>query len=169
MAPRQWVESAISRGLTIDMDRGQQAAWSTHLEDMDNDGLLDAAAVFGPVTRSEESGHHLVQPDELWLQREDGQFEAVGHDWGLAHTGYGRALALVDLNQDGHLDWLLNSRKEPAMAWLSRCSAASWVRVELRDEAPNTRAIGSQIRIEAGGKTHRRWLSSGSTGMCLSQ
>ena len=33
------------------MDRGQQAAWSTHLEDMDNDGLLDAAATFGPVTR----------------------------------------------------------------------------------------------------------------------
>ena len=88
---------------------------------------------------------------------------------GFGAYGYGRALGLVDLNQDGHLDWLLNYSEEPAMALLSRCSAASWVRVELRDGTPNTRAIGSQIQIEAGGKTHRRWLSSGSTGMCLSQ
>ena len=168
-APRLWAESAIARGLTIDMGQGQVSSWSTHLEDMNNDGLLDAAATFGPVQSVLEAGQQLMQPDELWLQQEDGQFQAVGPEWGLAHTGYGRTLGLVDLNQDGHLDWLLNSRQEPAIALLSRCSAASWVRVELRDVAPNTRAIGSQIQIDAGGKTHRRWLSSGSTGMCLSQ
>jgi hypothetical protein len=93
----------------------------------------------------------------------------VGEEWGLAHTGYGRALALVDLNQDGHLDWLLNSRHVPAVALLSRCSDSSWLRIELRDSAPNTWAIGSQIEVEASGQRYHRWWTLGSTGMSVSQ
>jgi len=166
--PRRWAEGANALGLSIDLARGQHAAWSSHLEDMDNDGLLDAAAAFGPVKEDLLAKKRMEQPDELWLQQPDGQFLAAARDWGLDDLGNGHALALVDLNQDGYLDWLLNSRQEPAKAWLSRCGESSWLILRLRDHAPNTFAIGSRVEVEAGGQIYRRWLSSGSTGMALS-
>src|SRR5690606_33873904 len=51
----------------------------------------------------------------------------------------------------------------PTRLYLSRCGEESWLRVRLRAPAPNTFAVGAQVRVWSGGASQVRWVHAGGT------
>ncbi len=162
-----WYRSEQSRGMRLSAQ--QHASWGAHLVDMDNDRDLDAVVAFGnlPDHNEEESaeleaGLGLInspgQPDALYLQHQ-GSFSDQASSWGVDDNRDGYSILPTDLNGDGWLDLIKADR-----IWLSRCGAASWLRVLLWGPSPNHYAIGARVIIETDDSRQVRWLHSGSTG-----
>ncbi len=156
-----WFDSARSRGLVLDAGEDRQTAWGGDFGDLDADGDLDLALQFGPLEvpdaftedLEEATGLPVVenQPDQVWLQQDDGSFEAVGEAWGVADTGNGRGGLLVDLDGDGWLDWLKRELDGPPRAWRARCGDAHQVTVSLSQEGANPDGVGARVVLEGGG------------------
>ena len=82
--------------------------------------------------------------------RADLTFEEVGEKWGFGTEGISHGMILVDLNNDGALDVVVNNLDGPAGIYRNE-TAAPRVAVRLRGQAPNTRGVGARITVRAQG------------------
>ena len=95
-------------------------------------------------------------PNHLFANEGDLRFTDRTQEWGLGEPGFSSGAAWADLNGDGALDLVINNTNGPA--WIYRNRAAelyperTWLRVDLRGEAPNTYGIGAQLQVWAGEK-----------------
>ena len=105
------------------------------------------------------------QPDALYLL-EDDEFVEVSDAWGITDTGSSRGLMLADINNDGWLDIVKQYlRFGRPFLYLSRCGEEAWLRVELRQEGPNPRAVGARAKFTAGDISTVRWVHAGGTSI----
>jgi hypothetical protein len=166
----QWFDHAATRGLVADAGRGQVVPWGAELADVDNDGLLDAVVAFGNVEiEGVEDGpdwaNPMNQPDAVYLQQPDGRFVDAAEALGLDDHGVNRGFVLADVNGDGVLDVAKRDLTGSGALYLSSCTSASWLEVDLRQEdAPNGFAVGATVRVWADGRMHQRTVVAGSTG-----
>lgn len=164
-----WYDTAAARELTLSHEDDRLVSWGPELQDMDNDGLLDAVMTFGKLTdiavTKNPVGNPDYQPDAVWLQSPDGTFaQQVADDWGVADDDIGRGFVLADLNRDGFLDWIKrNYIHGPTRIYLSRCDEGAWLLVDLESSSLNTRGIGARVQVEVDGITHTRWVQAGGT------
>lgn len=170
-ADDQWFDHAPVRGLVADGTRGQVVPWGAELADVDNDGLLDAVVAFGNVEIDTEGSsgpdwaNPLEQPDAVYVQQPDGQFLDLGPELGLDDRGVNRGFVLADVNRDGVLDIVKQNQSGSGALYLSRCTDASWLMVDLlQEDSLNRFAVGATVRVWADGKLHQRSVSAGSTG-----
>ena len=160
---QRWFETSRRRGLKPDVEHGQNVAWGAELGDVDNDGDLDAAVVFGHLAVGSNNVNPEAQPDALFLQQPDGSFVDVAPAWGLADPARNRGLLLVDLDHDGWLDLIRTDLRGPARVERARCGPEAWLEVSARQPGMNPFAIGARITIVAGGQTWVRDLRAGGT------
>jgi len=160
-----WIDHAAQRNLLNDRDRGQTVGWGADLSDVDNDGDLDAFVAYGYLGNEfTEWENPAEQPDALYLQGDDGNFEDVAEDWGIADRGSSRGFVVADFNDDGWLDVTKRDLSGPNTIYLSRCGDAGWLRVRLHGEAPNTYAVGAIVAVHAGDRVWERTILAGGTG-----
>lgn len=152
-------------------------AWGNALEDVDNDGDLDLWQAFGYLDvpqgsddSFEEAGlpNPRLQPDALFLQGDDGSFEDAAAAWGLDDDASTRGGVWTDLNRDGVLDLVVARMDGPMRLHLSQCTAAGWLTVQLRQPAPNTRALGARVLVEEGDWQALRYLQGGGVTLASS-
>ncbi|MFZ5481389.1 MAG: CRTAC1 family protein [Myxococcota bacterium] len=159
--PATWGNAALARGLLP--EDPQIVAWGLDFADFDNDGRADLVGAFGPASADEAHGENPeIQPDALWLQQADGTFREVGAEWGVDDEGNGRAVAAVDIDDDGWVDLVTHGHAEAGAFFRASCGREAWVKVRVRGRPPNTRAIGARVRVWADGVAHGRWITASS-------
>ena len=167
-----WIRSAAARGITL--NAYQQTSWGADFADLDNDFDDDLLVAFGPlvmpndVAAEIESSAGLVtlssQPDALYIQNDDGQFEDQAVGWGVADEGIGRGFVVADIDHDGWLDVVKRDLGGQAVAWRAQCGSSESLTVELSMDGTNRQAIGATVRATLEGHELSRRIRSGGTG-----
>jgi hypothetical protein len=137
--------------------------FGARFSDVDRDGLEDLLVVNGHVVDTVERTHPgqvFAQPAHLYRNLGGGRFAlapiAEAGEW-FATRRVRRALASLDLDDDGDLDFALCGNGEPAELLLQEREApGGWIGFELEGAGRNRDAIGARVTITAGGRTQRR-------------
>ena len=157
-----WVDYTSVSGVDNDLERAQKVAWGVTLDDLDNDGDLDAPMVYGHLDSTYQSS--VLQPDALYLQGDDGTFHDAGPEWGFHHPTVGRGFVVVDLDGNGWLDVVKRDLAGPSITYLARCGTAAWLVVRLHDEGMNRFGVGARVEVDTGGRTLTRTVFAGTIG-----
>ncbi|HEX2854089.1 MAG TPA: FG-GAP-like repeat-containing protein [Opitutaceae bacterium] len=154
--------------------------WSVRLEDLDNDGRLDAYFTNGMVRELHgvdllqramafESGNEriklmkasppLAERNLVFRNLGDLRFENASAGWGLDHSGIGFGAAFADFDGDGDLDLVfVNYEGEPTVCRNDSASGNAVV-IDLRGAASNRFGIGATLRAETRAGTQVRTLT----------
>ncbi|WP_237855715.1 FG-GAP-like repeat-containing protein [Rhodohalobacter sulfatireducens] len=165
-------------------------SWATRFMDIDLDGfedlivatgylynILDIDAQYTMIRNRRNMDEHfmefvdLVEPLELRNQflRNNGissdpkfasTFTNVSDEWGFKDQDISQGMALVDLNNDGALDIVMN-RMNKEVAIYENTTKASRIAVRLKGSAPNTQALGSKVSIKGGPVVQEKQISAG--------
>ncbi len=140
--------------------------WGTTFLDVDNDRDLDLAATNGWRT-----GQWVTDPSRLFLNPGDGVSAFVDGStlWGFDDTDWGSALLAADFDRDGDLDMLQVCMDGPLRLWDNTGDPAgeanNYLVVRLEMPGGNRQAIGAVVRVQTGGTTQSRLISTGTSYM----
>jgi len=147
--------------------------WGDAFFDADNDGWLDLIAVTGhvyPQVAKLPSGAGYKEPGLFHLNQRDGSFCDASKQAGpaLMQPHVSRGLAVGDLFNDGQLDVVVEDIDGSPLILRNRGIAGNhWVGFEFAGAKSNHLAIGTRIKLTAGGMTLTDQIRSG--GSYLSQ
>ncbi|HWY85878.1 MAG TPA: CRTAC1 family protein, partial [Gemmataceae bacterium] len=147
--------------------------WGTAFADLDNDGWLDLIAVSGhvyPQVDNMPSGGGYREPKLLHLNQKDGTFCDASDQAGpaLLQRRVSRGLAVGDLFNDGNVDVVVEDLVGSPMILKNQgVTGRHWVSFELAGTKSNRLAIGTRVKLIAGGMTQTDEIHSG--GSYLSQ
>jgi len=121
-------------------------AWA----DINHDGLLDFYVSTG----------ENCYGSALYMQNPDGSFTDAtwGSGTGMA-DGFG--VAWADNDNDGDLDLAVGSVNGLRLFRNDLAQKGNWVQLRLRSVKGNSQAIGSRVRVFAGGKIYTRQVTAG--------
>lgn len=157
-----WFDEAQARGYRPGRD--QTVGWGAEIVDADNDGLMDIVTPYGWVDSRFGQQNEFGQPDALFMQVRPGEFVDHADRGAFADLASHRSTVPADLNRDGYLDFVKVGLDGYLRIFVARCNDEAWLNVSLRQPAPNTGAIGAEVRVTASGLTWMRRLRAGGTG-----
>jgi hypothetical protein len=140
-----------------------RTGFNANFLDYDNDGDLDIFFTTGGVRANE-----LVPADSSYdaryglndvLAANDGRghFTDVSR-WAGGHFRrrlIGRGSAAGDLDNDGDIDLVISNLAGPAIVLRNETRSGHWITLNLVPQAGNRDALGTSVRIEAGGRAQR--------------
>ncbi len=153
---------------------GPSLTFSVAFVDADLDGYRDLLALNGhlepDIQLITDSTTYRQRPQLFLCRGARGAFQDVSASAGAAFATplVGRGLALGDIDGDGDVDAVAVECGGPAHVWLNgNPTRRRALRLELSGPAPNTMAIGAEVRVQGGPFEATQWVRSG--GSYLSQ
>jgi hypothetical protein len=136
--------------------------FGTAFLDFDADGRLDLAIANGHV-EDFRPGEPYGMPAQLLAGTRGGRFidisRLAGPPWQVERVG--RGLATGDLDNDGRLDLVILSQREPLAYLHNRTEGGHWLVLRLEGTASNRDAVGARVVVTAGGRRQTAWRSGG--------
>jgi hypothetical protein len=162
-----YVRGATAHRPHVGGDVHPSTAWHAQFADVNNDGLADLFIAKGNVATMPDFA--ALDPNNLLLQRADGQFVEAGQTAGVASVQRGRGAMVVDLNGDGLLDLVVVNRWDKAQLWRNVGAGTAgqpqamghWLQLRLHQAGGNRDAIGAWVEIDLGGRVIRQELTIG--------
>ncbi len=102
----------------------------------------------------------LASQKVLFRNRHNLAFEEVGQQYGFTTSEISHGMALVDLDNDGDMDIVINNLQSLAGIYRNDCSSPR-VAVRLKGLPPNTRGIGAKIKLIGGPVEQSQEMISG--------
>jgi enediyne biosynthesis protein E4 len=135
--------------------------WGLAFADVDHDGFEDLIAAYGhvyPQVDERDVGTSYRQRNGLYRNRGDGTFEEISAraGSGFAVVKSSRALAPVDLDADGDLDFLVTNLNDTPDLLRNDGAKGAWLEVALAGRGKNRDGIGARVTVEAGGRSQMR-------------
>lgn len=104
------------------------------------------------------------QPNALYAQVKEMDFENVSTHWGLGQPSFSSGAAWGDFDADGDLDIVINDVNGPAKIYKNKSvngdsesnESKNWVSVSLHSNGQNTHAVGARVDLWAGEQMMRR-------------
>lgn len=152
----------VSASAGLDPATRSAVGWGGGFFDFDNDGDLDIFFASGhvyPGIESFDSATSFRQRNQLFENDGRGNFREVGAQAGAAFAvaGSARGVAIGDLDDDGDLDLVvINSDDAPLLLRNDGGNALHSLQVKLIGRRSNRDGIGTQLRLEAGGRRQYR-------------
>ena len=160
--------------------------WGVALLDVDLDGYEDILGTTGneidsmniDVTNQQEAKRaqrrmtpreildlrslysRLEAPKVALRNRGDLTFEEVSARWGLDSLGVAHGICLVDIDNDGDLDVVINSLNGPAEIYRNE-AAKPRLQVRLKGRAGNSQGIGARLKVSGGPVTQTQEIVAG--------
>lgn len=111
-------------------------------------GVVADAAEWPPIDDRSLSGYERTRV-LLNMGTRSARFLEVGEQVGVDDRYDGRAVALVDLFDDGALDIVIANQKGPLLVYRNeRPDDRHWLGLRLEGRAPNTSAVGAEVELE---------------------
>lgn len=161
--PEPFTDEAVGRGVWQ-----SYWGWGAAFFDAELDGDLDLYTVNG--RSAGDGGHWSDRPAQLFINDGgadgvgdgSGYFSEVAEAAGVAHRGNSRGFIPFDYDLDGDLDLLVTNVAQPAVLFRNDTPKVHhWLGVTLRGVHGPRDAIGTKIRIRAGGRTQLRETMAG--------
>jgi hypothetical protein len=123
------------------------------LLDFNNDGRLDLLSANGHVNDFRPLIPYMM-PAQLLAGSEGGRLVEVsggaGPPWSVLRVG--RGMATGDLDNDGRIDALLVSLREPLAYLHNRIDGGHFLTLRLEGTASNRDAVGARVEVVVGGR-----------------
>lgn len=134
-------------------------SWSSKFGDLDNDGYLDLYVVNGFIEEG-TFGHlpnaELVEENQAFHNDQGRQLQPMP-SWGLNNKASGRSMLMVDLDEDGDLDIVVNPLRSPAQLFENQLCDGKSLEVDLQwSGVQNHDAVGAQVTLVTDQGSYRR-------------
>jgi hypothetical protein len=140
-------------------------AFGTQFLDADLDGDPELVVANGHVDDFRFKGSAFWMRPQLFSSRGGGEFiEVAGESLGdyFQQEWLGRGLARLDWNRDGREDFAVSHLHAPAALVINETpDAGHFLALNLRGVVGSRDAIGTVVRVTAGGRTRVRQLAAG--------
>lgn len=165
----------INQGANVYAEHSQLAGvndggwgWGTIAVDLDQDGYQDIIEVNG-----RNAGEWANEQEYLWHNNGDLTFTEISRAAGLDLGGDARAVAYLDADRDGDLDFLITVNSSTLRYYRNDTSnQGNWLQVTL-DTSTNpllaSNGYGSRIIATAGGLTYVRYINGSPSYLATSQ
>lgn len=141
--PGEFENTASASGVTF-----TGWSWSGLFGDLDNDRYLDLYVVNGMAADSlfpDLPDNELVEENQAFRNSGDGSMEPAP-EWGLGDDAGGRGMVMVDLDEDGDLDIVINNLNDPARIHENQLCGGNGLVVQLDWEGQQNRpAYGATV------------------------
>ncbi len=142
------------------------SGYSPNIADFDNDGWKDIFVSRGDVQSPAMAARRRIdQPNTVFRNIPGGKWVALTDEAGFSAQPprRHRGSAYGDFNRDGKLDLVVTALSAPAEIWMNDSPNTNhWLELALQGTKSNRDAIGTKIRIVAGGQTQFNYVTTAS-------
>ena len=144
-------------GFKIAEESARVLGFGSQAIDYDNDGFRDLVVTNGHIDDAIENKGGFKQPAQLFINagnefRLGSVTDASGY-WESGHLG--RALATLDYDSNGLLDFVVTHIEEPTALLLNKTETGNhWIQLQLTGTDSERDAIGARIEITIGNQKY---------------
>lgn len=136
-------------------------AWGAAFFEFDNNGDPDLVVTNGITEgwvgdpNAPFSTDSITDPTTLFINDGTGRFTDSTSGSGISDTGQGRAIVVMDYDNDGDEDLVITQAYGSPIVYRSDASTNGndWIRFQLRGTTSNRDGIGAVVRVTSGGRT----------------